>query len=273
MGIRFYCPTCGNKLNVKAFLAGKRGVCPQCGAGLDIPLESQIGQNAEKKASKPPGREKADSAVPDESMTVPVVPPSSADSTPDGLPATVPASSEPVMATAVSSSAAQADSPPTEPMAVPTGPAAEAQPATPVRPATRVATPVTPAPVDPIEESPDSSWYVRPPSGGQYGPARGDIMRKWMSEGRVSSDSLVWRDGWEDWRTACEVFPSLGSAAVPPAPVPAPAPYAPSAPAASSVSSYRPRRRNSTALAITVVVVLGLMSVALLITLVWVMRS
>jgi hypothetical protein len=42
MGIRFYCPSCDHKLNVKAFLAGKRGVCPQCGGGLDIPLESQI---------------------------------------------------------------------------------------------------------------------------------------------------------------------------------------------------------------------------------------
>jgi len=138
-----------------------------------------------------------------------------------------------------------------------------------------VATPVPAAPVDPIEESPESSWYVRPPSGGQYGPARGDIMQKWISEGRVSSDSLVWREGWEDWRTASEVFPSLGSSAIPPVPAPAPAPvpYAPSAPAASSVASYRPRRRNSSALAITVVVVLGLMSVALLIMLVYVMRS
>lgn len=43
MGIRFLCPSCRHKLNVKPFLAGKRGVCPNCGAGLDIPLESQIG--------------------------------------------------------------------------------------------------------------------------------------------------------------------------------------------------------------------------------------
>jgi hypothetical protein len=36
MGIRFNCPN-GHKLNVKEFLAGKRGVCPQCGAKFIIP--------------------------------------------------------------------------------------------------------------------------------------------------------------------------------------------------------------------------------------------
>jgi hypothetical protein len=37
MGIRFSCPN-GHKLNVKNFLAGKRGVCPQCGAKFIIPM-------------------------------------------------------------------------------------------------------------------------------------------------------------------------------------------------------------------------------------------
>jgi hypothetical protein len=36
MGIRFTCPN-GHKLHVKAFLAGKRGVCPQCGSKILIP--------------------------------------------------------------------------------------------------------------------------------------------------------------------------------------------------------------------------------------------
>src|SRR6185436_18686419 len=39
MGIRFNCPN-GHKLNVKEFLAGKRGVCPQCGAKFIIPMPS-----------------------------------------------------------------------------------------------------------------------------------------------------------------------------------------------------------------------------------------
>lgn len=40
MGIRFSCPN-GHKLNVKTFLAGKRGVCPQCGAKFVIPAPAE----------------------------------------------------------------------------------------------------------------------------------------------------------------------------------------------------------------------------------------
>ena len=38
MGIKFRCPN-GHKLNVKSFLAGKRGVCPDCGQTFRIPPE------------------------------------------------------------------------------------------------------------------------------------------------------------------------------------------------------------------------------------------
>jgi hypothetical protein len=43
MGIRFNCPN-GHKLNVKEFLAGKRGVCPQCGAKFIIPAQAEVPQ-------------------------------------------------------------------------------------------------------------------------------------------------------------------------------------------------------------------------------------
>ena len=36
MGIRFLCPN-GHKLNVKTFLAGKRAICPDCGARVLVP--------------------------------------------------------------------------------------------------------------------------------------------------------------------------------------------------------------------------------------------
>jgi hypothetical protein len=44
MGIRFSCPN-GHKLHVKTFLAGKRGVCPQCGAKILIPSEGLAGEH------------------------------------------------------------------------------------------------------------------------------------------------------------------------------------------------------------------------------------
>ena len=38
MGIRLTCPN-GHKLHLKSFLAGRRGICPHCGARFDIPGE------------------------------------------------------------------------------------------------------------------------------------------------------------------------------------------------------------------------------------------
>ena len=43
MGIRFICPSCDSKLNVKSHLAGKRGICPKCDARIRIPLKSKTG--------------------------------------------------------------------------------------------------------------------------------------------------------------------------------------------------------------------------------------
>ncbi|HZN36444.1 MAG TPA: hypothetical protein VFB80_21595, partial [Pirellulaceae bacterium] len=42
MGIKFHCPQ-GHKLNVKSFLAGKKGVCPKCGTRVRIPTASEPG--------------------------------------------------------------------------------------------------------------------------------------------------------------------------------------------------------------------------------------
>jgi len=275
-------------------LAGKRGVCPQCGAGLDIPLESQItkdGSNAD------PGAGAGSPSNDDEAseLTVPLSYPTSPASFPAGQPSWSPAPGPDPLPGPTGSPGAAQPAPgmpfgaasgygtPTGPQVAPTVPM---QPVLPVHPATPMqrtvpmqpATPAQPmapmltaqSPLDPIDEAPQAIWYVRPPSGGQYGPARGDVMRKWMSEGRVSPDSLVWREGWQDWRTAADAFPSLGAAVTPPMPAPVtPAAYAASAtPAYSATGTLRSKRRNSTALAVTIVVLLGLMCLALFVTLV-----
>jgi hypothetical protein len=62
---------------------------------------------------------------------------------------------------------------------------------------------------DPLSEAGEVAWYVRPTSGGQYGPATAEVMRSWLSEGRLNADSLVWREGWRDWQEASVVFPQL----------------------------------------------------------------
>ena len=62
---------------------------------------------------------------------------------------------------------------------------------------------------DPLAEAGDVVWYVRPTSGGQFGPAKADVMRAWFAEGRVGTDTLVWREGWRDWQEAGGVFPAV----------------------------------------------------------------
>ncbi|HVT26869.1 MAG TPA: hypothetical protein VHE81_02515 [Lacipirellulaceae bacterium] len=84
MGIRFSCPN-GHKLNVKAFLAGKRGVCPHCGTKFLIPMQTS-----------PPEEEAGPSGAADRShvMDVASTTPSQFDSLP-GSPSIIIAASEP----------------------------------------------------------------------------------------------------------------------------------------------------------------------------------
>jgi hypothetical protein len=325
MGIKFYCPSCDKRLNVKSFLAGKAGFCPHCHVKLQIPLESQ--------PKHPKTVEAAVSGVlrqhePAPGQPVAAVAPAATASHPGGnghaktYPQTAPAAPTPVTPTSQSSAAyggvpqsGPAPVMPGGPIAAP-GPyaAAPVQPTVPVTPqaaampqtapyggysapavrpvvgAAAPAAPVVPAVVapvapvapvmpgpamvDPIAEAPHAVWYVRPPAGGQYGPAPGDVMRKWMGEGRVTADSLVWREGWPDWRKASKVFPSLGAAPAPVAAAPvAPlsgAPVTPAAPAPRR-TIRAPRKRNNTALAITAIVSLVVLSIGLLIGLLWVL--
>jgi len=77
MGIRFRCPACGKKIHVKDFLAGKRGICPRCDAGVDIPLASQLPPklpSSRKKKSRPPAPDQAGDAMGDEADDLVEVP-------------------------------------------------------------------------------------------------------------------------------------------------------------------------------------------------------
>lgn len=83
----------------------------------------------------------------------------------------------------------------------------------------------------------EARWFVRPPSGGVYGPADTSTLASWIAQRRVTADSYIWRDGMEVWRIAIELMPDAfvgnsGSAehALAPPPVnlpesPVPAPY------------------------------------------------
>ena len=240
MGIKFHCPQ-GHKLNVKAFLAGKKGVCPKCGTRVRIPTASEPGlgdadddEEAGGSAAALPGNGSAKAAGGAAIATAAPAMPA----------AVMPAAPVPA---------------PTLPMPAPRAPAMPAQPAP--LPTTSVG--------DPIAEAPGAIWYVRPPSGGQFGPARGDVMRKWIAEGRVSSDSLVWREGWSDWQNAGKLFPNLQAANTPALAI-APAASGVTR-AASSVSRYQSKKGSSGGLSAGLLIFLAIVCVALVAVLAYVL--
>jgi GYF domain 2 len=49
-------------------------------------------------------------------------------------------------------------------------------------------------------------YFVRPPSGGEYGPASKSVLEDWIAQKRVTPDSLICRLGESDWLKAKDVF-------------------------------------------------------------------
>ncbi|MBO7679156.1 MAG: DUF4339 domain-containing protein [Thermoguttaceae bacterium] len=184
MGIRFYCPQ-GHKLNVKAELAGKTGYCPECGARVQIPLQSTREPSHKHQPSSDP--------QPQES---------------------VPAADVPTLAD-------EAD----HQMEVDTvgAPAAEVPTFADEAPAI-VPPPVSPAVQAPQPEAPPAEWYLNSGDQQNYGPVSEEVMADWIKERRIGPTMLLWRQGWESWREARTVFPEIDAmfppaapAAVPPA--------------------------------------------------------
>jgi hypothetical protein len=169
MGIKFACPHCGKSLNVKSNLAGRRGLCPHCRGRVDIPTTAV--------AEEPIPVAQAIAVAEAAATTAPVtrVVPSSRART--GVDQNVKAFED------LDPNSFLLERP-------------------------QVALePQQPTPFDWIADAPDAVWYVRNRSGGQYGPAVGDMMRAWLQEGRVSRECYVWREGWANWRQASDVFP------------------------------------------------------------------
>ncbi len=256
MGIKFRCPN-GHKLHVKSFLAGKRGICPHCGVKVRIPEASVTADEADDSPE-------SDASIEGGVGTVVVTAPAKSIAE---TAATTNAVTRPAVANAAPVATASA---------VPATPVSVTPSVTSVPAPAATPTPVTPvvaaAPVT-AEKAPNAVWYVRPPSGGQFGPARGDVMRKWIGEGRVSADSLVWRDGWADWKTASVVFPSLAPAT----PLLEKAVAVPGASASSMATASASRalraKKRSNGFAIGMVVTLGLVALVLLAVFIFVLTG
>ena len=211
MGIRFHCPN-GHKLNVKEFQGGKKGICPFCGAKIEIPTESTRRSSKSAKARSPVASQ-PEASHPVVSQPVVNQPAQATETQPAvAMPAATPTPEQPLPgAVPVTSQPLGPSSGPAPDMAI--GPPVAGVPKSAAGlPATAVPTTAEArtAAEDPLSAADDVVWYVRPASGGQFGPAGADVMRSWIEDGRVSADSMVWREGWRDWRDASEVFVELG---------------------------------------------------------------
>lgn len=172
MGIRFSCHHCEEELNVKDHLAGKKGRCPKCQERFRVPAAS-----AEYSLDVK------------ESVNV----------------------SEVVGSTATGQTHADAQehskTAPVQQLESVTnevnqpGESAEALP--------NSSAPVGTGQDDEFNVNSNASvWYVRPPSGGEYGPATASVFQGWIQEHRVTPDSFIWKDGWPDWQLASTVLPN-----------------------------------------------------------------
>jgi hypothetical protein len=259
MGIRFFCPK-GHRVHVKAALAGKKGFCPDCGERVRIPHESDP-QALKKPAAPVAANGTASHASPGPATPSLAIPsPAHGDvavtltgSDPSSSKVNLSESSTDASKSGINGAAGVAS-------LLPASKGRSAKPA-----------------IDAIDESIESAWYVRPVGGGQYGPAKGATMRKWLGEGRVGADSLVWREGWTDWKTASDVFPGLPGEKPPEPtfeikkPVPAPSETAPAMNMAVTSTSPRPVKIKSNTTAILIVAGLTIVCAGLFAALVYVL--
>lgn len=225
MGIRFYCPN-GHKLHVKAFQAGLRGICPYCGTPVDIPLQSTRPSSKEERLARK--RAARGQGAGDQPIPILQKPAGGVSGGRAGAQASAVGNGGQPSPAAGGNAGMAARSPPGAAEAtVPRGKGfggahggqvrAEDRPvAAPGGAAPAGTQPVAPPPavqathnLSVLDEAPNAVWYVRPSAGGQYGPATPDVIRVWLAEGRIAGDTLVWREGWRDWREAGEVFPQM----------------------------------------------------------------
>lgn len=186
MGIRFLCPHCQQRLNIKAAQAGLRGQCPQCDQTIQIPLESSIQSPSSSKRIKPlPEHEQLEI---DQQVTL------------AGLDASLQSGSESASGWHSVSSTSIAERP---------SPRSTASSNTEPFLLDKPQLPSTMGKIDPIAEAPGKVWYFRSQEFGERGPLKARQMQEQLDAGVVTIGCIVWREDWDDWHPAERVFPSL----------------------------------------------------------------
>jgi len=163
MGIEAFCPN-GHRIKVKESLAGRRGLCPTCGAKFRIP-EIAVGAAAEV-----PGLPTARllDVAPDVVASLPRVLPYGAPDTPSPAPSS-------------------GFAPPPAPVTI-------------ASPVELAAPPPALHPV--LAERPELRWCIAFPGGDPTEPLPPESMQAWLESGQAEGTEVVWRSDWPEWRPA-----------------------------------------------------------------------
>lgn len=109
--------------------------------------------------------------------------------------------------------AASAAAAPTTPTVTPSAPAAAVKAASASKsgaiPTTKPAAPVTPKSSVKLPAQPVEQWFVQTEDGEQYGPVTRTELDQWHTEGRLTTDTQILREGSEQWQWASDLYPDL----------------------------------------------------------------
>jgi hypothetical protein len=243
MGIRFACHHCNYSLHVKDFQGGKRGRCPECKGQFRIPnQDAAYSAELEESGNKSSDLSEAGTI----SYESDVLQSPSLEKT-DASKGEVPNNNS-------------------------------------ISPFTTVTAPHSEMPRMPqiLADSIGAKWFVRPPTGGQFGPATSQLLLDWIKERRVTSDSFLWKEGTADWELASQLLPELypeAATKIPPSVMELEASTAlfvgasstsndGSKPSSASGQLLAKKRAQKRKQQLAIVIVLGLASLALLATLI-----
>ena len=187
MGIVCHCPN-GHRVKVKDYQAGKRGLCPTCGAKFSIPAAAGVEADGSHEADNNPW------SMPDQPQLplarfVPLEP-----STIATLPRAMPFQE----ARAAAAAAHESSESYAETMPLGVDPLAAG-------PADAVGSPLHPT----IADRADLSWRIAYPGGEPSEPVSAATMQEWLAGGQAEGTVLVWRADWADWLPVRAVFPEF----------------------------------------------------------------
>lgn len=199
MGIRFRCHHCLERLNIKETLAGKRAVCPHCKKKFRIPPQDQelslvieettarlLDETSVPTSKGPASTDPFASLHQRKGAKVSIKSTQSTKQSNSTKPTNVSKKSRVSMARAESKDPGLSGT--------------SERPAASLRKGSKLVV------TKPTETSSETLYMVRPPSGGEYGPAPKSTIESWIDQRRVTGDSMVSVEGTDEWQEAKKVF-------------------------------------------------------------------